>query len=324
MTGKSTRHAKNHNAAALINQLYSLTARLYETHIGPAFRPLADHFCQWLVQCYGDHVHGALYDPFDAEDAEATGERASPRGKFQADVIDIGTGTGLLARLAKQHYSRVLGIDLSVPMLSDAKKYGPALDWLQADLQHIPLRKKTFDIVCSTFGLNLSEPKPAFRSLAALLRSPQSLLVFQEWGAEDELSHIVDEVFEAHCPADIPGLDADLSEFLNSPKPWYEQLQDAEDYYAMLKGIGFGQVWVREAPFVTVRFESVNAFLRYKHAWATRQLALAAMTHAQRTAYEMEVSAKLRAFAHADGSLAWSPPLFRVCATGYSPQKGVQ
>jgi len=294
-----------------LRSLYAQTAPFYEAQIVPVFASLADDLARWIVDCAGARLNYSLYDAFDV-DRNVT---APPRLRV-LHALDIGTGTGLLARRLADKLAIVYGVDLSAAMLTVARSFASAnVHFIEADLHQLPLRRGAVQIVASNFGLNASEPKRSLRALAALLRRGEGMLAFQEWGAEDDLSRLVDDVIEKYAPENVPGLDALVRDYYARPKPWYDQLQDVEDYYEMLKNMGFDLVWVREAPFATVHLPSAETFLRYKLAWPMRRLSIAALPPAIRAEFEAELRERVNTFTNPDGSLDWSPPLFRIFAT---------
>jgi hypothetical protein len=170
------------------------------------------------------------------------------------------------------------------------------------------------DLAVSSFGLNASRPKKVLRSIVRVLRSGKGILAFQEWGALDPASKLVEDVLNEYTPEEVPGLDEALARLNAASKPWYDQLQYAEDYYEMLKEVGFDLVWVDEAPFAKVHMPSIEIFLTYKLAWPVRRLSIAAMAEPQREAFYADARGKLSTYANPDGSFDWSPPLFRVFA----------
>jgi len=294
-----------------LRSLYAQTAPFYETEVVPVFAPLAHDLSRWIVDCAAARLDYSLHDAFDVEHTTVLPPRLRA-----LRALDVGTGTGILARSLASRLALVYGVDLSAPMLNAARQSAPGnVRFIQADLHQLPLRRGAVQLVASNFGLNASEPKRSLRAIAGLLRRGEGMLAFQEWGAEDELSRLVDKVIAQYVPDEVPGLDDALREYYAAPKPWYDRLQDADDYYEMLKGLGFDLVWVREAPFVHVHISSADIFLRYKLAWPMRRLSIAAMSPQIRADFEADLRQQVLAFTHADGSLIWSPALFRVFAT---------
>lgn len=294
-----------------LRALYGHTAHLYEQAVVPAFGPLANDLARWSLRCAAAQRQYALHDPFDVLDDCAWSTDLSA-----LTALDVGTGTGILARALSPALGRVIGLDVSPDMLRVARQSAPAnVRFLVADLHHLPLRRGAVQLIVSSFGLNASTPKKAFPAIAKTLRPGEGMLAFQEWGAEDDVRGLIDKTLQEYAPPDIPGLDDILRNFYDAPSPWNDQLQYPEDFYEMLKETGFDLVWAREASFVTVRLPSIDALLNYRFAWPMRRLTLEAMSPQTRAAFLADVRAKLTAFANADGSIDWTPSLFRVFAT---------
>jgi ubiquinone/menaquinone biosynthesis C-methylase UbiE len=304
-----------------LQRLYWHTANRYEAEIMPAFGPLAADLAGWVGALAASHARGELEfdDPFGPDFAQPGPQQPT---RPAMTLLDIGTGTGALARALSQQPMlggcRIFGLDVSRAMLAEAVNTTPAaITYAQGDIQGPPFRRRAFGLAVSSFGLNSTRPRDALRTIGRLLR-PGGLLAFQEWGGLDALSRIVDQAVDDFTndatPEDPTDADAAMWAFVDAPRPWYDQLQEVEDYYEMLKKTGFRLAWVREAAFVTVRFGSMAAFVGSKLAWASRRLLLDALPAAQRAAFDASIHARLREFVNSDGTLDWSPPLFRVCA----------
>jgi ubiquinone/menaquinone biosynthesis C-methylase UbiE len=297
-----------------VRSQYAQIAALYEQAVIPVMGPLAYDLAAWIVHCASARLHGELYDPFDLDEPGAASAR--PADHLRAlSALDVGTGTGILARALAGSLGQALGIDLSPRMLDVAVRQSPPnVRFMIADLHHPPLRRGAVQLVVSSFGLNSSTPKKALRALARILRAGEGLLAFQEWGVQDECSKLINDILDEYAPEDVPGLDDALRDFHAAPKPWYDQLQYAEDFYDLLKESGFELVWVKEAPFVTVHLPSIDTFLTFKLAWPLRRLTIEAMTPDVRAAFYAAERDRTRHFANPDGSFDWRPSLFRVLA----------
>jgi ubiquinone/menaquinone biosynthesis C-methylase UbiE len=124
---------------------------------------------RWLNR---QQVHDALLAPI----GEVLLDRAQAReGEF---VLDIGCGCGAmaiaLARLVAPT-GRVLGIDVSGPMLERARQLAPAnlpVEFALADATTHPFKRGQASLLCSRFGVMFfAEPVRSFENMRAGLRS---------------------------------------------------------------------------------------------------------------------------------------------------------
>lgn len=89
-----------------------------------------------------------------------------------ARVLDVGTGTGFVARIAAELGHQVTAIDLSDGMLdaSSARDRGPAITFAVGDAVDPPFPPGSFDVVISRSVLwTLRQPELAFRNWYKLL-----------------------------------------------------------------------------------------------------------------------------------------------------------
>lgn len=102
-------------------------------------------------------------------------------------ILDVGCGTGAIAiELARRvaPSGRVLGIDISTPMLERARQLTPKelpADYALADATVHPFEAGSFDLLVSRFGVMFfADPVLSFRNLRTALR-PDGRLVFACW-----------------------------------------------------------------------------------------------------------------------------------------------
>jgi ubiquinone/menaquinone biosynthesis C-methylase UbiE len=93
-----------------------------------------------------------------------------------SDVVDVGTGTGFVARIAAEAGHRVTGMDLSEKMLAVAQRNADDMkldvNFVSGDAVAPPLPAASFDaIVTRNLIWTLREPEAAFSAWHALLRS---------------------------------------------------------------------------------------------------------------------------------------------------------
>jgi SAM-dependent methyltransferase len=119
--------------------------------------------------------------PFGAAALDAA--RVSP----DEAVVDLGCGCGdtslaLATRVGPS--GRVVGLDVSAPMLTRAKERGarsPNLSFIEGDASSEPLARSAFDLLFSRFGVMFFADAPrAFAHLRGALR-PHGRMVFVCW-----------------------------------------------------------------------------------------------------------------------------------------------
>src|SRR5437868_3514054 len=77
-------------------------------------------------------------------------------------LLDVATGPGALAAEAANRGARPVGVDLSLQMIELARRLHPAIEFREADVEHLPFADDTFDAVVCAFGLgHFPRPKAA-------------------------------------------------------------------------------------------------------------------------------------------------------------------
>lgn len=151
-------------------------------------------------------------------------------------VLDIGTGTGLVARLAGASVTptgRVLGIDPSVPMLVKARRHG--IHVLGAVASGLPVRDDSVDVVVANLVLShLPDLDASLVEMARVLR-PGGRMGVTAWAgavAEGEgnqqpaADRIVRSVMDdAGMPSSTPCAGAPHEEALREPEYVVSQLR---------------------------------------------------------------------------------------------------
>jgi ubiquinone/menaquinone biosynthesis C-methylase UbiE len=229
-------------------------------------------------------------------------------------VIDLGTGSGLVARLAGGAGRHVCGLDFSRAMLLAAQARGSGC-LIQGDMHRLPFRASSFDVALAALALNSTDPQLSLREAWRILR-PGGRLVLAEWGTSDGLSELVYETLDAYAVEDPPPALAALRAAQRQPHPW-DQIETAADLRAALAAAGFDPVRIRTV-VVRVTFDDAETFIRYKLAWPTRHAELEAMPPDVRALCLSDLRENVGARAGPDGRLLWQP--FIVRARAVRPQ----
>lgn len=124
-------------------------------------------------------------------------------------VLDVGTGTGVVAITAASKGAKVSALDLTPALLEQARDNGrlahlEGIAWTEGDAEDLPYADATFDVVVSQFG-HMFAPRPevAISEMRRVLK-PQGRIAFSTWPPE----HFVGKMFMfvgRHSPPPPPG-----------------------------------------------------------------------------------------------------------------------
>lgn len=122
----------------------------------------------------GYNASAATYDPLYREEQGIKFafllNRVMPKGGEV--VLDAGCGTGLLLEvLSRRRDCTVVGLDISLGMLREAKRKGTTAELVLGDIERMPFRDCSFDVSFSVSAIQLAEdPKAAVAELRRVLR----------------------------------------------------------------------------------------------------------------------------------------------------------
>jgi SAM-dependent methyltransferase len=124
-------------------------------------------------------------------------------------LLDVATGPGALSAEAASRGAHPLGIDLSPQMIGLARRLYPAIEFREADVEHLPFADDTFDAVVCAFGLgHFPRPEVAVAECVRTLK-PGGRIAFSWW--DDPSRQRIQGIFrDAICevgvsvPADVP------------------------------------------------------------------------------------------------------------------------
>ena len=104
-------------------------------------------------------------------------------------VLDIGTGTGVVALTAARAGAKVIGLDLTPELLEDARQNAriasiEGIEWTEGDAENLPYPDASFDLVLSQFG-HMFAPRPdvAIAQIRRVLK-PGGRIAIATWPPE--------------------------------------------------------------------------------------------------------------------------------------------
>jgi len=111
-------------------------------------------------------------------------------------VLDVGTGTGVVAITAARAGARVTALDLTPQLLDVARENARIarhmeIVWTEGDAEHLPYPDASFDVVLSQFG-HMFAPRPdVVMSEMRRVLKPHGRIAFATWPPE----HLVGRIF---------------------------------------------------------------------------------------------------------------------------------
>jgi SAM-dependent methyltransferase len=154
-------------------------------------------------------------------------------------LLDVASGPGALTAEAASRGARSVGVDLSPRMIELAQRLHPAIEFREADVEHLPFPDHVFDAVVCAFGLgHFPQPELAVTECVRTL-SPGGCIAFAWWHdpAHQRIQGIFREAIAeigVSLPPDVPQ-GHNVFRFSNSG-----------EFLRLLEGAGLTEVAVTE------------------------------------------------------------------------------
>jgi SAM-dependent methyltransferase len=170
-------------------------------------------------------------------------------------VLDVGCGTGVLAREARRRVGqegRVVGLDLNEGMLAVAARTEPTIEWRQGDAASLPFDDASFDIVVSQFALMYFPDRATSLSEMWRTLAPGGRLAIAVWAPIGRARgyHILVDLTTRQCGGEA-------ADVLAAPFVLGDQAELAELFVD--SGISGANVTLHDG---SIRFPSVKEFIR--------------------------------------------------------------
>lgn len=185
--------------------------------------------------------------------------------KHGTQLLEVACGPGYCSVAAAERGAQTIGIDFARPMVEEASRRHPNLDFREGDAEALSFDKNSFEAVVCPFGLlHLERPEQAASEAWRVLK-PDGRYGFSVWCSPDKFQYIalVLKAVQAHADMDV-----DLP-----PAPDFFRFSDHDECQALLMEAGFVDPEVKEVDLIW-RPASEDDFLDmiYKSTVRTRMV----------------------------------------------------
>lgn len=205
------------------------------------------------AEVYDELFVPALFEQWGPRIAEAAAIKPGQ------DVLDVGCGTGVLARAAAERMGpkgRVVGLDPNEQMLAVARRKPTAVTWQLGRAEALPFGDASFDAVVSQFALMFFESKAT--AIAEMLRvlRPGGRLAIAVWDALERTPGylVLTELLRELFGSEVAGA-------MRAPFA----LGDRHELQRLLAGAGADGIEVKTQPG-NASFASVDAMISTERA----------------------------------------------------------
>lgn len=214
-------------------------------------------------------------------------------------VLDLGTGTGVVAASVVERGASVVGVDFSEMMISEARRRMPETDFRVASAESLPVEDRSFDAVIGNVVLHhLAEPGRSLGEAQRVLE-PQGQIGCTIWAEPESLEAfgLFFAAVEQH---------AGSAELPHGP---LFGVTDSEALISLFVDAGFSHVNVERLSTVW-RMDSIDRLLQAFGAWAQ----LDSFPRETQRRIEDSVRSAAIAYEKADG-LEFPNPMLLISAT---------
>jgi len=228
-------------------------------------------------------------------------------------VLDVATGTGIVARLAAARVGTegtVTGTDVNEGMLAAAAAAGPdGVEWRQADVAALPFPDGSYDLVTCQQGLQFIPDRPAALHEMRRALAPEGRVALAVWRSIE-----VNPAFVAVVDVLDRYVGTDAGMILREPFAG----PDRAELHRLLTAAGFRGVRVRIG-VVDVRFPSAREFLRREVVSTPLAEPVSGLDEARREEMTAELERTLAPYTDDDGIAFPFQTWLAVAARGQDP-----
>lgn len=221
-----------------------------------------------------------------------------------SSVLDVGCGTGILARAAREHLDgsgTVIGIDRNDGMIATARRVAPQIEWHIGQAESLPFDNAAFDHVISQFALMFFESRAGALAEMWRVTKPGGRLTVAVWDSIENTPG-----YAAMTKLDARLFGDEIAQELLTPY----SMGDKTELMALFAEAGVADARVSTHPGMA-RFDSIEAWVDLDlKGWTLGEL-IGAQGRQRLLAAARE---ELQQFVLDDGSVAFASPSHIVTA----------
>jgi ubiquinone/menaquinone biosynthesis C-methylase UbiE len=207
-----------------------------------------------------ERVHAARFTEVARDLAEMLGLAEG------TSVLDVGTGTGVVAQVAADAGATVVGVDESLGMLRVARRERPKVPVAAAEVIDLPFGAGRFDVVLGSFVLaHFDKVETALFDISRVLRT-DGRVGFTSWSdGDDAYQQTWRELVGSVVPREM------LGSAYAGAAPWHERFKSRTNVEEALIDSGFRSVRTEIAKYRWTY--SLDEYLDGLQVWATGRFA---------------------------------------------------
>ena len=139
-----------------------------------------DAYYKWSKQDINREFNTALWDHINKSELDAIFRLLNDFGKKDYFALEAGCGSGRVLLGLKDFFADVIGCDFSLGLLKKLQNQNDKFKLLQADVENLPFKKGSFDLILSVRviqHLRNKEQKKAISEMVGLLKKGGKLIL---------------------------------------------------------------------------------------------------------------------------------------------------